>query len=281
MTRPKAPDQLAKRGPKPKIGPKKRTWLNRFYDEWKAAEGKNARSEFYRRLTQLWFQTFGYELPFNDDPAGIVEMESLVQEVSTAGLTEEEVQRMDSLAKETNTVRHTLSLSLCLIPNETPSIQKLQAWCRNTFQYAGANSSQANETVENMFDNLITAETTSSMSVPRKPGILQYYASKHWPKIHPTYVEYRERDMMEHTTEGSKKPKPMKAQNPAIKKCWNDESEEFRRELVELRDAEWLEKEKEIAARASTADDVPRTPAQYQAYVYILYFCKLILTLAL
>lgn len=76
MTRPKAPDQLAKRGPKPKIGPKKRTWLNKIYDEWKVAEGRNTGSEFYRRLTQLWFQTFGYDLPFNDDPVGIVEIES-------------------------------------------------------------------------------------------------------------------------------------------------------------------------------------------------------------
>lgn len=130
-----------------------------------------------------------------------------------------------------------------------------------------------------MFDNLIMAEATSSTSVPRKPGMLQYYSSKHWPKIYPVYLEYRERDKAEHirmvenaTIEGVKGPKPMKAQNPAIRKCWNEESEEFRQELRELRDAEWLEKEKEREVNASAKNGAQRTPAQYQAYVHILSF---------
>lgn len=116
MTRPKPSDQLAKRGPKSQVGPKKLAWLHKFYDEWKAAEGRNTRGQFYRRLTQLWFQAFGYELPFNDDPAGIVEMETVLLETSTAGLTEEEVQRMAVLARQTNTVRPTHLLHyFCLL----------------------------------------------------------------------------------------------------------------------------------------------------------------------
>lgn len=105
MTKCKAPDQLAKRGPKSRIGPKKLAWLHSFHEEWKAAEGRIPRGEFYRRLTQLWFQTFGYELPFDNDPDGDVVRTTLVEKISTEGLSEDDVKNMTRLAKETNTVR--------------------------------------------------------------------------------------------------------------------------------------------------------------------------------
>jgi lipocalin len=98
---------------------------------------------------------------------------------------------------------------------------------------------------------------------PRKPSIVHFYSGRWYESRIKRRVKERLATVRKRATYTGQKVHTITVQNEVTQECWDDETEEFKAEMVRQRDVEH-----EITLKAwreSAADSPSRTPEEYNA----------------
>ncbi|KAJ7264466.1 hypothetical protein B0H12DRAFT_1068719 [Mycena haematopus] len=240
-TRRKNGEPVGKRGKVSWVWGTKLRFLESRKDAWVAATQQKTVGEFYTRIAKLYVVKYGMDLKDDEDFACDVAdpPDWVANKVVNERLSVEETKARQDF--------HT----------KLRERQRLGGWYRS--QYTSLLKED-----KATFHDLFARLGEGGRKPPRRPQLMHFYSEKCYDAHIKSRVDERKKALQQRAEfTGTPAPAAIAIQNEVTKECWEEESEEFKLELLRER-----EREHNILLKAweeSMADGPNRTPEEFSA----------------